>query len=487
MRKLGSYPHGEPAMITYQIVGLSESTQIEEEKTKMTAFTPYNYGEQFTYGDFTVATHGIDNMLPNRVIAMYRQNAFLPEILKKKVRIMKGRGLGLFEIREEEDKEVRVPVGSKYADVLNWIASWDKNGLPSFREYITGTMINYFYHEMYYTHPRMNRSRISGGKLPIRGLVNFEVDRCRLGMRGILPSTDIIEDEKCDIVLHNWWNRPFRFDAKAYDRFNPANPLASESAIMPVRDLGAGENIYSIPTGYYGLEHWITTANLDAPYLNSFLKNSFSARKHVRIPQTWIQTKAKALENLCKKNQEREQNSLPLVTEFEGLKDIGTVYRETMIEKLIQLKMETLAGVMSGEGKNQGKTFYSATFLTEHGIEKWEIEDIPTNYKDFVDSITTVDKHALRQILAGIGMDPAITNVGNEGVFNSGSQVYYAYLVFLDQQHYAEEIILQELNRALHINFPTLERNGVKAMFKRFAPVRTQDVAPNDRMDKQNQ
>lgn len=487
MKKIGTYPNVGPAALTYQIVGQSDATSIADEKSKMSAFTPNNYGEQFAYGEYTVATHGPDNLLPSRVQNMYRQNAYIPEILKKKTRIMYGKGLGLFQIREEEDKEVRIPVSKQHADVLNWVAGWDKNGLPSFREYIHKVMYDYFYHEIYYSHPRFNVSRRTGGRMPVRGLVHFSADRSRLAMRGMLPSNETIEDSMCNVVLHNHWDRPFRFDSSEYDRFNPADPFVSAKAIMPVRDLGPGEDIYPIPTGYYGLEQWTQIANLNAPYLHSFLKNSFSARKHVRIPMTWVVTKKAALENLCKKNQEREQADQDLITEFEGLKDIGTTYKETFLDKLIQVKMDSLMGVMTGEGENQGKTFYSTTFLTEYGIEKWDIEDIPTNYKDFVDSLTSVDKHALRNILAGIGMDPAITNVSNEGVFNSGAQVYYAYLVFLDTQHFAEEIILQELNRALMLNFPKLEREGTKAMFKRFAPPRQQDVKPGERMENNNQ
>jgi hypothetical protein len=149
--------------------------------------------------------------------------------------------------------------------------------------------------------------------------------------------------------------------------------------------------------------------------------------------------------------------------------------------------MEQLVSVMSGAGENQGKTFFSTTYLTEHGIESWKITDIPTNFKDFTEAIISVDKHSLKQLLAGIGIDPAISNVGNDGVFNSGSQVYYAYLVYLDTLHYAENIILEDLQRAIYINFPDLETAGVRIGFKRFSPPKQQETAPDNRMNSQTE
>ena len=186
---------------------------------------------------------------------------------------------------------------------------------------------------------------------------------------------------------------------------------------------------------------------------------------------------------ICTKNEELASNGKPIITSFEGLTEVGTQFNPSMITKLIELKMEALVQTMSGEGENQGKTFYTASYLTEHGIEKWEIEDIPTNLKDFVDSNISVSKQAMKEILAGLGMDPAITNVSNEGIFNSGSQVYYAYLLYLETQHYAEEIILQELTRAIQLNFPNTKLNNVVPGFKRFAPPRQQETSPTERIE----
>ena len=478
--RIGTFPK-ENSMLTYEIVGADDRSAIQEEKDQMGKHVLPRYGESLTYGDYTIATHGTDNNLPNEVINTIQRNAWIPEILKKQVRIMYGRGPRLFEIREEEGEIKRNPVSDKYAKVMNWLLSWEQRGMPSFREYIHKTMFNYYYHEQYYSQPIYAKSRLIGGKMPVMGLKAHDVVKARLGMQGFVPVSERIEDEMLTKVLINYWDAPTRYSADIYDRFNPSDPLRSNTCISLVRDVACGEHIYSIPTGYYGLKSWVLGSNLDAAYINSFLKNSFSARKHVKIPNEWISQKENTLKEICRKNKELEQEAKPIMTEYEGVV-VGTQFNYGLVQQVIDKKLESLVGVLSGSGTNQGKTFFTRTYLTEHGLEEWKIEDIPTNYGDFIKSITEFDKHALAVILAGKGLDPAISNVSNEGVFNSGAQVYYAYLVYLDSLHFSEEIITEEINRQLRINFPELQKNNVLLGFDRKAPERMQDVAPADRM-----
>jgi len=151
-----------------------------------------------------------------------------------------------------------------------------------------------------------------------------------------------------------------------------------------------------------------------------------------------------------------------------------------------QKKLTEALNVLSGEGENQGKAFWSRSFQTDHGVEKWEFTEIPAKYKEFVESVIEFDKRALAVILAGKGLDPAISNVTNEGIFNSGSEIYYNYLLYLDTQRYAEEFVCRDINTQLWVNFPELERARVKGGFYRFAPERQENTSPQNRMEKQS-
>lgn len=64
INRIGEYPK-ENSMLTYEIVGASDRSTIQEEKDQMARHVLPRYGESFTYGDYTIATHGADNNLPN--------------------------------------------------------------------------------------------------------------------------------------------------------------------------------------------------------------------------------------------------------------------------------------------------------------------------------------------------------------------------------------------------------------------------------------
>jgi hypothetical protein len=138
---------------------------------------------------------------------------------------------------------------------------------------------------------------------------------------------------------------------------------------------------------------------------------------------------------------------------------------------------------MSGEGKNQGKIFYSRSYANERGTDsEWQFKDIPTKYKEFFDAIKLYDDLVLKRILTGLGVDPSISNVGSEGVFNnSGAQVYYNYLVYVDQLDQPEEICTREINEALRINFPKIYNEKLRIGYYRNIPQRLEETTPSQR------
>ncbi|MCT4604466.1 MAG: hypothetical protein N4A59_16380 [Marinifilum sp.] len=472
----------------FQVVASADSASMSEEIAEMAKTQQFKYGESMYYGDYTIAAWGEYNLLPQETIGMTRKNPYLPEILKKQSRMMYGNGPYLYKTKESEEdsKTVRVPVTEKYKRVKKWWQSWEKLGLPSVFMYLSQRISDYFYIEGAASEYHFNASRKTGGKyhIPIKGLKHVPIQKCRLAFRGKMGNTDTITDEMCDKVLVNRWDYPYRYDADEWDRFDPANPFKSNTVINITADKAAGEDIYPIPTSYFGLKEWIKAANLDPSYINSFLKNSLSAKIHVKIPDAWIKSKIDELKKVINLNRELDQDGKEIVTKWEGLA-IKTTLDYGLINRLIARKIQDATSVLSGEGKNQGKAFWSRTFLTQHGVEEWKFEEIPVKYKEFIESILKVDERALKAILAGKGMDPAISNVSNEGVFNSGSQVYYAYLVYLQTQPYAETFIMEDLNRVARINFPELEENDVYIGLNWNVPERQQEVEPQNRMDKQ--
>lgn len=483
MKKHGVHRVDEKTVVSYEIVASSDQNGIEADKEAFSQNPALPALEAIRYGEFTVAVYGERNNLPKMAGSLIRGNAVLPEILKKQVRILYGQGLYLYREEEDDKTRFRVPVSKDYPKVWEWLNSWKHNGIPPIEEYIKSVIYEYYYLEGYFSKWHFNLSRRLGGPMPVRGLERLSGTRCRLATRHTLKPGETLENAMLDSVLYGRWEFPWRFEQEEYPRFRENDPLKYRVAVNYVADKGFDEDIYSIPTYFYGLYEWIRGSNLNPKYINSYLRNSLNAKVHVLIPDAWIASKEKTLKTICSENQDRQQAGKDLITEYEGLKEISTQFDYSMLQKLINIKIEQVTKVMAGEGENQGKLFVSRRFRTEHGVEEWEFKDIPTKYKEFVESITTFEKQAVGTILAGKGLAPSISNVSKEGIFDSGSQVYYAYLVYLDTLRFPEDIVCRDLNTALAINFPELLKNNVKIGLYHRRPERQSEIPPDKRIE----
>ena len=413
---------GENAVVSFEIIKHADQASIEAEKAEMNSI--YVYAEVFKLVDYSVAAYGKYNNVPEDLRELVKNNHLLPEILNKQVRYMYGQGPELFEEKMEGNKKTRIPIPkATHPQVWEWLNSWKQAGLADdMRAYLKRVIREYYYTEGIFSKWVFNRSRRTGGPMPVRGLEYMTSTRTRLATRRQLDLRDPIEDELLDLVLYGLWYRGTNADLKEFARFDAANPLRYPVAVNYVRDFGFGEEVYSFPSFYYGLKEWISGSNLNPKYINSYLKNSLSAKLHVLIPNAWIEQKTATLREICEQNQSREQQGIDLITEYDGLTDIGTQFNFAMVNALIDMKMETLSGMLSGSGENQGKTFVSRKFQTEYGVEEWEFKDIPVKYAEFVKSIIDFDKRAVEVILAGKGLDPSISNVTKDGIFSaSGS------------------------------------------------------------------
>lgn len=475
------------AALTFEILGASDKEKLMEERVMKEVLS--KYPEFFNFQGYAVASYGDDNNLPYAVKRLVSSNPILPEIIKKQARFMYGQGPFLFV--EEYDPDLgkkRIPIvdqKTKYKDVFSWLRSWKSLGMPqSFEEYSKQVIQEYYHTEGFWTKYRFNKSRRINGPMPVRGLELVPSQKCRFGKPGNINPSEVLSDKDLTAVIVGKWERPNQYDMVAYPRFNPSDPLANGVAINYTRDFGFGEDIYSFPSWFYGLKEWISGSNLNPKYINSYLKNSLNAKLHVIIPQRWFELKEDTLKSLCERNKLAKQNNEALITEYEGLKDIGTTFSYNMIQKLLDAKLRLITEVLSGSGENQGKLFVSRKFRVENAVEEWEIKEIPTKYKEFIESIISFEKQALKSITAGIGIDPAISNVGSEGLYtNSGSQVYYNYLVYMSTLNYAEEFCTADINLALRLNFPELEKDDVKLGFYRQVPQRLESTNPEQRPD----
>jgi hypothetical protein len=149
-----------------------------------------------------------------------------------------------------------------------------------------------------------------------------------------------------------------------------------------------------------------------------------------------------------------------------------------MVNELIINELKAITSMMSGEGKNQGKLWASSKW----GQDGWEFKEFPGKFKEYFESVISLDKRADQVILAGKGIASSITNVENDGVISkSGSDVYYNYLIYVASLTPDEYFVLKEINRAIHLNFPEAKAQNIRLGFWIDIPAKLQDTSPADR------
>ena len=477
-------------LITFEIQGITEREEIRE-KQFQSLYSKY-ISDQMTMrlNEFSVPLWGEGhNLYPQQVFTTTEENKLLPEVIQKQVKFLFGKGPRLYrEIIQgegENQRRVRIPVENK--EIQDWLNSWEENGYNHYWDYLKNTITDFYYVNTCvskYEFSRLRRlapspSGRAGVGLPIQALTYIGSDQARLATK-LDPVTNRIANKDCNFVIIGDWMNPNRYNYEVYNRFNPADPFRYPTAVAFNSDKTFTKNIYALNNWFKGLFEWIKASNLTPQYLNSYLRNALNAHVHVIIPGSWYNKQRDILQAICNENRD---NEVPVQTEYKGLKLIDEkgkpiLFYETMVDQLIANELRTIGKFMTGEGENQGKLWAS----TKWGEDGWEFKEFPGKFKEYFDSVISLDRRADQVILAGKGISSSITNVEQDGMISkSGSEVYYNYLIYVASLTLDEYFILKEMNRAIHLNFPEAKKQGIKLGFWIDIPAKLQDTTPADR------
>lgn len=438
---------------------------------------------------YSVYPNGVNNLGPNIVKSMVSANRLLPELMEKKVKMLYGQGPMLYKIKKEGPK-----VWREYIDnptILEWLESWKERGLAdTYKEYLLKTIKSFYYDNGAFSKVRLSLGARTGIGLPIAGLESVSTLRARLATSKDLTNRTDFEDSDFDmVIIGNWQCISYR-DYVAYPRFHVSEPFRSKVSISYAKNHTHGEEIYAYNEWFNGIKDWISGSNLTPAYINDYLKNAMSARMHIVIPSRWISEKRKSLEELCQLNIERQEKGEELLKVIyeHGIIEVGTEYSDNLLWECVEMELKKLTDYLSGEGKNQGKLYASISYLIDgEKEERWKIEEIPQKYKEYIEALTSYDKRADEVMLSAIGLDPSISNVTKDGIISkSGSDAYYNYLIYLNSLTIPEDIVCQDINLAIKINFPELYKEGYRIGFYRAVVEKQQDVPEQDRMKNQD-
>jgi hypothetical protein len=491
-------------VITFEVRGLSERAELKSKEYESIYSRYITENMTMQLDDFIVPLWGEShNLYPQEVFSTTSENKLLPELIKKQVKFLFGKGPRLYRevIEGEGEKQRRVRIPVEMREVTEWLESWEETTGEHYWDYLKNLITDYYYvntccTKYYFTAARRlhltpvpspqgeGRKPLktpSGGRFKgICALGYVGSDEARLATRE-KSLTKRIKNRDCEYVIVGDWMNPNKYEYEVYHRFDAAAPFKYPVAIAFNSDKTFSKWMYAFNDWFRGLLEWIRASNLSPRYLNSYLKNALNAHVHVIIPGSWYHAQKDILQNICNENLTGEA---PVQLEYKGVRLVGDDKRvipfyEGMVEQAVIHELKKISELMSGEGKNQGKLWASTRWGEKDG---WEFQEFPGKFQEYFKSVIDYDKRADQVILAGKGIASSITNVENDGVISkSGSDVYYNYLIYVASLTLDEYFVMKEINRAIHLNFPEAKRQGVRLGFWIDIPSKLQETSPGDR------
>lgn len=438
-------------------------------------------------GNYFVYPFGPDNLEPNTCARMITDNRLLPELIEKQIRMLYGNGPILYRQSVDSTGHVSRCYLSD-PQIMEWLDSWRENGLTDdFYTYINKCVRSFYYTEGIFSQWRLSAGGRSPYSLPVAGLEHVSELRCRMCTSENASGKTDWTDKDFKYVMVGNWDGGNTGEYKVYKRLDPVRPLASPSAISYSKNPTFGEEVYAFNVFFRGIRQWIHGSNMTPAYINNYLENAMSARLHIIIPQAWIDSKMRMLEDMCALNAELEAKG----KELQRIKfsdndymEVGTEYNDNLIGEYVNRELKKFTSFLSGSGRNQGKVYASRSFSDgQGGEERWKIEEIPQKYKEFIEAVLEYDKRADEVMLSSKGLDSSISNVSKDGIVSkSGSDAYYNYMIYLNGLTIPETVVCADVNMALKINFPEKYRSGIRIGFYRPVLAKQQEVTPENRM-----
>ena len=421
-----------------------ETDTIVGTQTSITRLEPY------PVGGFEIVPEGEDNKFGYQLVQLLEDNNLGLGVLKRQRGLQYGQGLGLYQVKRENGRHV--VEWFEDAAIESWLEQWDHE------EYLINVLLDLLVKQEYYTKIYRNRAPRVGGTAKVAALEHVGFAECRRQW----PDT---KGRIANIFVADWREGEPQ-EIVRYPVFDPdrAKNMTREAYMLWTSFYQAGRNsrTHMVP-GYYGARKWMRRSNVARDILKAQTDNGMNIKWHIVSPQSYWDNKREALMDQCK------QKNVP--------------FKEDMLEDLKDEILNGLANVLSGV-ENVGKFFHSEAVMQELGVGKqevlkWEIQPIDMKVKDFTEAQIDISKHSHTAITSAMGLHPSLANIIVDGKLASGSEMLYAYKLFLaTETKVIEKKALEVLNMMKRLYFP-----NVPGRFGFYHDIvkREEDITPGER------
>lgn len=392
--------------------------------TKTTITAPLQYGIQDAY---YIVPDGTDNKFGYQLMQLLEDSNLGFGVIRRQRGLQYGQGLGLYTVNYTEGRrDVQWIWDEK---IGKWLETWD------YEEYLINILLDLLIKQEYFTKLLRNKEgRINGGTGAVAMMEHVPAVECRRQW----PDS---KGRVANIFVADWRNTSPDV-IERFPVFDPVKGMTQQAAMVwtSFYQFGRGKFDELVP-GFYGARKWMQRSNVAPDILKAQTDNGLHIKWHIISPQSYWETKRESLGQQCKQK--------------------GEEYKEEMLETLKDDILTGLARVLSGVD-NVGKFFHSEAVRQELGIGKveimkWEIIPIDMKVKEFTDAQIDISNRADSAITSSMGLHPSLSNIIINGKLASGSEMLYAYKLFLaTETKVIEKKALEVMNMVKKLYFPSV-------------------------------
>lgn len=370
-----------------------------------------------------VVPFGHDNNLPSRLRDILDDNNLAPGVLERQLGLIYGQGLFLYRLAFRNGEITREWIQDY--EVEKWLHSWDVVS------YAKGALADYLHLKGYFNACYLERGFRIGRAPRIARLEHIPAKNARLEW----VDTHDLQDVK-HIFVGDFERACVDTGIRAYPVYDRKDPGRYAASASYNRTYSFGRDFYSIPQ-YWGTLRWIIRGSEIPTIFKYVTENGLNLAYHIHSPSAYWDQKREVLRRI---NPEWAADDAKI---------------EEEIGKMTEKFLQNLTSVLSGK-ENAGKFFHTVDVTDESGHEvTWHIDPIDQKIKDFVESQLKISEASASAITSGMGLHPALSNLIINGKLASGSELLYAFKLFLSSDtEIPESTVLEPINQAIAFNFP---------------------------------
>lgn len=376
-----------------------------------------------TVGDVQVVPFGWNNSIPTFIRDIIGDNNLVPGIINRQLGLLWGQGPHLYQLGYNAGEIIKIWMEDK--EIMSWLDSWD------YKSYLRGCIIDYLQLAGFFDAKFLERGHRIGRAPRIACLEHISAKNARLEWPG--NESFRLSDVK-HIAVGDFEHACLNTGVALYPVYDRKNPARYPVSASYNRLESFSRDFYSIPQ-FWGALRWILRGS-EIPVIFKYVTdNGINLAYHVHSSQAYWDYRREILRNMHP--------------------DWDDSQVEAEIMAITEKLLDSMVAVLTGK-ENAGKLFHSIDVTDDNGnVQEWKIEAVDQKIKDFVDSQLKIGEASTSAITSGMGLHPSLSNVMVNGKLASGSELLYAFKLYLSSDiDIPSDIILEPINQAIAFNFP---------------------------------